>query len=393
MAGEDWQEALDALEAKGRLRALRTVEPLEGHRVRAGDKVCLNLASNDYLGFGCDLALHREFYSALAARPELAAQGMAASASRLLSGEHPAYAALESRLEDAYGEGKRALVLNSGYHANVGILPALAERGDVIFSDRLNHASLVDGIRLSRADWVRFRHGDLAHLRELLAERRPGARRAFIVTESIFSMDGDRADLRALVALKREFSALLYVDEAHAVGVRGPRGLGLCAEEGVLAEVDLLLGTFGKALASTGAFLMSGATIHDYLVNTMRTLIFTTALPPAVLGWSAFVWDRALAADGRRASLAGNTQRLRAALARHALATLGDTHIVPVMLGPDGAAVALAQRLKEAGYLAPAIRPPTVPEGSARLRLCLGAGMEPAALEALAERIAQEARA
>ena len=384
-----WQDELHALEAKGRLRALRTVEPLPGHRVRVGGRVCLNLASNDYLGFGCDADALREFYDGLGPRAPLAQAGFAASASRLLSGEHPACAALEERLAAAYGPGKRVLVLNSGYHANIGILPALAERGDLILSDRLNHASLLDGIRLSRAEMVRFRHGDLDHLRELLVARRATARRVFLVTEAIFSMDGDRADLRALADLKRAFDAVLYVDEAHSVGVRGRRGLGLCEEAGVLADVDVLVGTFGKALASTGAFAVTDTVIYDCLVNRMRSLIFTTALPPVVLNWSRHIFERALEADDRRDRLARTTARFREELARRNLPALGDTHIVPVVVGDDGAATALAARLEEHGFLAPPIRPPTVPEGTARLRLSLEAGMDEAELCDLAALIAQ----
>jgi len=384
-----WQDELRAglsdREAQGRLRRLRTAEPLPGHRVRMGDRCFLNLASNDYLGFGCDAELHRAFHASLARTGSLAEMGLTASASRLLAGNHPAYAELEDLLDSAYGPGRRALVLSSGYHANIGLLPSLAARGDLILSDRLNHASLVDGIRLSRADWVRYRHGDMEHLRALLKARRPAARRAFIVTESIFSMDGDRADLRALAVLKREFDARLYVDEAHAVGVRGPRGLGLCEETGTLADADILVGTFGKALASAGAFVVADPVTHDYLVNTMRSLIFTTALPPAVVNWTRQALLRVLDAGDRRAALASLAERFRRALTGRNLAAPGDTHIVPLLVGEDKAAEALSGRLLRHGYLVPPIRPPTVPEGTARLRFSLGARMDPAELAALAE--------
>jgi 8-amino-7-oxononanoate synthase len=292
---------------------------------------------------------------------------------------------MEADLKSAYGPERRALVLNSGYHANIGILPALAGRGDLILSDRLNHASLVDGMRLSRAEWIRYRHGDMGHLREILAARRSKVRRVFLVTETVFSMDGDMADMKALRDLKLEFDAILYVDEAHAVGVRGKRGLGLSEEAGVLADVDILVGTFGKALASTGAYVISSELIHDVLVNAMRSLIFTTALPPVVLHWSRHVFECVIKAEDRRESLARNTARFRRELAEQQVVTTGSTHIVPVMVGGDAAAVALAEGLKEAGYLVPPIRPPTVPEGTARLRCSLGAGMEPGDLVALAD--------
>lgn len=387
---DEWQESLDGLQALGRLRSLRTAEPLPAHRARIAGRSFLNLASNDYLGFGCDTELHRTFLASLAGRDSLSEIGLTASASRLLIGNHPAYAALEELIESAYGHGRRALVLGSGYHANIGILPALAGRDDLILSDRLNHASLLDGIRLSRAEWIRYRHGDLGHLAELLKSRRSSARRVFVVTESIFSMDGDCADLSALANLKREFDALLYVDEAHAVGARGARGLGLCEETGTLADIDILVGTFGKALASTGAYVVSSAVIHDFLVNAMRSLIFTTALPPLVVNWSRCVFQRVLDAGDRRAALATNTAQFRQALASLGLPLAGDTHIVPLIVGGDKAATALSERLADAGFLAPPIRPPTVAEGTARLRFSLGARMDPTELVALAGLISGE---
>jgi len=358
--------------------------PLPGHRVGIEDCCVLNLGANDYLGLGGDLELHQAFYATLAESGSLAERGLAACASRLLSGNHPAYAAMEGLLEEVYGPGRKALVLNSGYHANIGILPALVGRGDLILSDRLNHASLLDGIRLSRAKWIRYRHGDMAHLKALLTTWCPSARRVFIVTESIFSMDGDRADLPALVELKRAFNAQLYVDEAHAVGVRGPRGLGLCEETGTLADIDILVGTFGKALASVGAYVVSGAVVHDYLVNAMRPLIFTTALPPVVLNWSRHVFLRVLDAGPCRERLAANTALFREELARGNLPVPGDTHIVPLIVGADHAAVALSERLMRHGFLAPPIRPPTVAEGTARVRFSIGARMDATELLGLA---------
>lgn len=385
-----WRERLEALEQQGRLRRLRTAEPLPAHETRIEERRLLNLASNDYLGFGSDAELQRAFLETSAESGVAADVGLAASASRLLSGNHPAYAALEQLLDVLYGHGRRSLALGSGYHANLGILPALAGRGDLIFSDRANHASLVDGIRLSRAAWVRYRHGDVEHLGELLAARRRDARQAFIVTESIFSMDGDCADLRALAGLKRRYDACLVVDEAHAVGVRGARGLGLGEETGTLEDVDVLVGTFGKALASSGAFVVTSAEVREVLVNTMRTLIFTTALPPLVVNWSRHVLTRSVEAGERRAALAGLTEMFRRELARRNLPAAGSTQIVPLLVGTDADAVALSERLERRGYLAPPIRPPTVPKGTARLRFSLGAGMDAEALRALAECVAAE---
>ncbi len=381
----EWHGRLRDLAAQDRLRSLKTIEPLPGHRVLSEKQILLNLASNDYLGLGCDLGLHEAFLAQLDANQALAERGFTASASRLMSGNHPACSALEHMLEDAYGNGRRALILNSGYHANLGILPALARRGDLILSDRLNHASLIDGIRLSRANWRRYRHGDIEHLKTLLAAHRPRAgRRIFIVTESIFSMDGDCADLQALTEIKHTCDAVLFVDEAHAVGVRGKHGLGLCEEAGILPEVDVMVGAFGKALASTGAFTMTTPLIRDILVNCMRPLIYTTALPPVILNWTRHVFQHGLEARERRARLAENTALFRRELARANRPAPGSSHIVPLIVGADNAATALAQRLRQAGYLVPPIRPPTVPAGTARLRFSLCAGMQPRQLTELA---------
>ncbi len=383
------EKELALLEGKGRKRSLRTLRRLPGHIVETDGARYLDLSSNDYLSFGCDPSAHRDFFEGILRDAAFADNGLAASASRLLGGEHPGYAAMEQLLESAYGPGRRALVLNSGYHANVGILPALAGSGDLILSDRLNHASIIDGIRLSRAEWLRYRHGDMEHLRRMLTKKAAGKKRVFVVTEAIFSMDGDCADLHALCELKREFGFVLYVDEAHAIGVRGRQGLGLCQEAGVLADVDILVGTFGKALASLGAFVIADAAVRDYLVNTMRSLIYTTALPPVVLGWSRYVFERSLRADDRRAQLARVTNLFRDALIAARLPIRGVTQIVPLVIGADAGAVSLANSLRKVGFWASAVRPPTVPEGTARLRLSLCAAMPEGELLKLAEEIAR----
>ncbi len=376
----DLTNDLERLAARGRQRQLRTVTTLPAHRIQVDDRTYLNMASNDYLGLGGDLALHQEFAQSLANRQTLERVSFTASASRLLGGEHPALAALETLLAEAYGNNRRALVFNSGYHANVGILPALTGRDDLILSDRLVHASLIDGIRLSRAQWSRYQHNDMEHLRNLLVRRAGKGRRVFIVTESLFSMDGDAADLKALVELKQQYGAILYVDEAHAVGVRGERGLGLAEERGLAGDVDILIGTFGKALASAGAFAIVAPPLREYLINTARSLIFTTAMPPVTVWWTVFVLRQALSAGERRIRLHESVR-----LFRQALGCVGPgSHIVPLVVGEDSAATQLSQRLREHGYWVPPIRPPTVPEGTARLRFSLGAMMDPDELTKLA---------
>jgi len=378
------EQALDALAQRGRCRHLRSVRSLPQHQLEIDGRVFLNLASNDYLGLGCDVALHQQFAGQLAESNGLEQVGFTASASRLLGGEHPQLAILEQRLADAYGNHRASLLFNSGYHVNIGILPALAARDDLILSDRLVHASLIDGIRLCRSRWTRYRHNDLDHLRDLLVRQRDKAKRIFIVTESIFSMDGDLSDLQALAALARQYGAVLYVDEAHAVGVRGPNGLGLAAELNVLDEIDVLVGTFGKALASTGAYAIVRPPLRDYLVNTARSLIYTTALPPVNVSWSLFALQKSLEADERRQALGERTDSFR-----ETLNTDRGSHIVPLIVGSDSAAVALAESLRDQGYWVPPIRPPTVPEGTARLRFSLGACMASDRLHELATRARQ----
>jgi 8-amino-7-oxononanoate synthase len=342
------------------------VVDLEGRRL-------LDLSSNDYLGLAGDLGALTSFLRDPGAAT-IDERGMSGSASRLLTGNGPAYEALESELGALYG-GRAALVFSSGYHANLGLLTALCGRGDLCLSDRLNHASIIDGLRLSGAEFRRYRHRDCGHLEELLAAARGRYRRLFIVTESVFSMDGDLADLGRLVQLKTEYGALLIVDEAHGVGVFGERGLGLCEARGVLGQIDVVVGTFGKALASAGAFVVTDDLLREYCVNTARPLIFTTALPPAVLAWSLLTVRRMTDMRRERAQLAELAARLRASLREGGCACGGESQIVPILAGDNESAARLADRLQDAGYLAFPIRPPTVPPGTARVRLSLTAAM------------------
>jgi 8-amino-7-oxononanoate synthase len=301
----------------------------------------------------------------------------------LLTGDIETAHQLEESLRTEYGR-PAALLFNSGYHANIGILPALLGKGDLVVSDKLNHASIHDGMRLCRAEHRRYRHCDYDHLQEILESSRGKYGRIIIASESVFSMDGDVADLGRLVDLKKRYEALLYVDEAHAVGLYGPRGLGQAEEQGVLGEVDILMGTFGKAYASIGAFVLCAAEIRDYLINHSRSLIFTTALPPVVIHWNLFVFAQVLQMQDQREHLAAIAGKLRRALTEKGLATGGTTNIVPVMIGDNQLAVDLAEEMREEGYLIFPVRPPTVPEGTARFRISLTADMLWQDLEGLA---------
>lgn len=382
---DDCRAELARLKALGRHRSLAVLCRGPAGAVARGGQPLLNLSSNDYLGLGSDEGLLREFLRETPAAL-LDARGMTASSSRLLTGTGPACAALEEEVAALY-DGRECTVFSSGYHANLGILTALGRKGDLFLSDKLNHASIIDGMRLSEAEHRRYRHRDYGHLEELLraAAGRPG--RTFIVTESVFSMDGDQADLTALVQLKERFGATLILDEAHAVGTFGELGRGLAEAAGVLDRVDVLVGTFGKALASVGAFAVTSPPLKEYFVNTVRPLIFSTALPPAVLSWSRLTLRRMQGMARERSELASLGRRLRQELAARGCVTGGDSQIVPVMVGEDDAAVRLALHLQEAGYLVLPIRPPTVPPGTARVRLSLTAGLRWDDVRALAEAI------
>ncbi|MEI6638643.1 MAG: 8-amino-7-oxononanoate synthase [Chlorobium sp.] len=357
---------LDDLRALDRYRVLPDISARDGKDIVVNGQNMLNLSSNDYLGLGDDKAMLATYTQTF----RETAHAMTSSSSRLLTGNHPLYNQLEEALATLYGR-EAALVFNSGYHANIGMIPALSGRHDLVLSDRLNHASIIDGLKIGDAPWQRYRHRDYDHLEELLAGAADRYRQVFIVTESVFSMDGDLADLARLVALKEKYGALLIVDEAHGVGVFGARGLGLCEAVGVVQGIDIITGTFGKALASTGAYAIMSTLVKEYLINTMRSFIFTTALPPVILGWSLVTLAQQSAMQREREALLQLADTLRQELIGRGCEVPGESHIVPLITGSNTLAVALAAKLRTAGFLCMPLRPPTVPEKSARIRISL----------------------
>ena len=376
------EQTLHALEQEGNLRTLPEARH-DGIWIWQDGQRMLNLSSNDYLGLASDAALQDGFLRSVPERDRL----LSASSSRLLTGNFTAHRELEALLAERFGR-ESALAFSSGYHLNTGILPAVADAHTLILADKLVHASLIDGIRLSAAQSIRYRHQDYRQLRSLVEKHHAAFGRIIIVTESVFSMDGDVAPLAALAELKRTYpNVMLYVDEAHAVGVRGRHGLGIAEEQGCLREIDFLCGTFGKALASVGAYVVCSRLMRDYLVNRMRTLIFTTALPPLNVAWTRFVFERLDDWADRRVRLASIAGRVREAARQAGYPCPSESHIVPLVVGESGKAVLKAAEMQRHGFYVLPVRPPTVPEGTSRLRLSLTAALPEAEVVRMGELI------
>lgn len=365
-----YKSRLDRIKNRNRFRVLNRIDARQGKTITLNGRSCLNLSSNDYLGLATDEGLIRRFYSRMDDENRLSDFGPGASSSRLLAGNFSLYQTLEAYLKALY-QGREVLVFNSGYHANIGMIPVLAGEKDLILSDSLNHASMVDGIRLSKAACMIFAHNDLNALEDILKKERGRFNRVLIVTESVFSMDGDLADLSELVRLKNRYEAFLYVDEAHSVGVYGENGLGLCEETGTINDIDVILGTCGKALASHGAYAVTNGVVRDICINGMRSLLYTTALPPVAVNWNLFLMKQLPSFHDRRKALRAVSGRFRRALAEARLTTPGQSHIIPVLTCDNQRAVMLSNALFEAGFLAYPIRPPTVPENRSRIRISL----------------------
>ncbi|MBC9904482.1 MULTISPECIES: aminotransferase class I/II-fold pyridoxal phosphate-dependent enzyme [Achromobacter] len=360
-----------ARRVRRRLRTASAAAP--GRLVLEGEPV-LNFSSNDYLG------LSRHPLLVERSREWAARHGAGAQASRLVTGNLDLHEQVEAKLARLKGT-EAALLLASGWQANAAVLPALlraaASQGEVeLYADKLNHASLHHGCQAAGVKQIRFRHNDLAHLESLLAAKAESAAgqpvSRFIVTESVFSMDGDRTDVERLATLADRYRAFVYLDEAHATGVLGPRGMGLAGL--APGRIDLAMGTFSKALGGFGAYVAGSRALCDYLINACSGFIYTTALPPAVLGAMDAALDLVPTLDAERARLAAAGDNLRAALRGMGLDTgASSTQIVPAIVGDEARALELASGLEQRGLLAVAIRPPTVPAGTSRLRVTLSA--------------------
>ena len=379
------EDRLQELRDAGLYRRMRLISGPQGPRVLLDGKPVLLLCSNNYLGLA-DHPRVREAAADAAMR-----WGVGAGASRLVSGNMTIHRRLEERLAE-FEQSPRCVLFGSGYLANAGVVSALAREGDVVFSDELNHASLIDGCRLARARTFVYGHLDVEHLEWGLAEAE--GRGSLIVTDGLFSMDGDVAPLAEIVDLARRYDARVLVDEAHATGTFGPEGRGTVAAAGLEDEVDVIVGTLGKALGAYGAYACCDQAIARYLINTARTLIFSTALPPPVAAAALAALD--LVQSGARLveRLQRNADVLRDALWEEGLLHPGEsrTHILPLVIGDPGETVAASRRALEKGVFAQPIRPPTVPEGSSRLRLAVMASHTKAELRAAARTLGEALR-
>ncbi len=349
----------------------RTLQPV--HRIGHGlltladagsePSPLLDFSSNDYLA----LSEHPRVVEG--SQKYLERYGAGSGAARLMSGNLDIHGQLEQAIA-ALKKKERALLFGSGYLANVGGIPALAGRDSLIFTDRLNHASIYDGCLLSRARLLRFRHNDLDHLENLLKKEK-GGKDALIVVESLYSMDGDICPLRELVDLKERYGCLLLVDEAHATGIYGPNGGGLLEEFGVSDRVDIAMGTFSKALGSYGAYIAASERLIEVMINRARSFIFSTALPPAVIGASLAAVELVRHHSELRTELDSRVRLFKECLTAGGIKSLGASQIVPVIVGDSGKAMGMAATLRQKGFYVTAVRPPTVPEGSSRLRFSI----------------------
>lgn len=367
-----YQNALLEKKESLNFRSLNALE-IEGKYVTQNNRRLLNLSSNDYLGISTYKDVGQEFLKNYD-------KPLSVPSARLLCANTSSYEKLEELLKNKFNK-EAALLFNSGYHANVGIYSALAKKGDVVFCDRLNHASIIDGIHLGGADLIPFKHANYEDLESKLIRYSKKYANVIISTEALFSMDGDFCDIKKLVELKEKYGAILIVDEAHSFGVYGG-GLGFCAQEGMLDKVDLIMATFGKAVGSYGAFCVGCKVLIDYLINFSRSFIFSTVFPQISAEFAYFVLQNYIfSSDKFQNKLLKLTDIVHKRLCE--LNILGSSYIVPVVLGENQKALELSKTLMDKGFYCLPIRYPTVAKNSARLRISLSAAIEQADLEPL----------
>ncbi len=387
-----FENALEQLQEKQQFRSIPKLQH-QGKFIKIANNSTplINISSNDYLGIGADRNLQEEFLTYIYQLPKSERIPFGSTSSRLLTGNHQQLELLENALQTSYQQANSqqtplsALVFNSGYHANLGIIPAIAvlprQQGDtLILADKLVHASIIDGIQLATVNrqcyYKRYRHNDYQHLRQIIAKS--SANRIIIVTESIFSMDGDCVNLAELIAIKNTDKRIeIYLDEAHAVGVKGNLGLGLAEQNNCISDIDYLVGTFGKAFASMGAYLICPPMVRKWLINRMRTLIYSTALPPITHAWNYFILQKMGDFRAKRQYLTKISNQVRQAIEQKTgEKNPSQSPIIPYIVGSNKNALATAEQLQKAGFYALPIRPPTVPNNTARIRLVMNASLD-----------------
>jgi glycine C-acetyltransferase len=375
---------LGEIRARGTHRRMRVLDGAQGPRMTVDGREVLLFAGSNYL----DLARHPEVVTA--SREAAGTLGCAAAGSRLINGNLAIHEELEAELARFHGH-EAALVFGTGYMANVGVIPALVGRGDLLVSDALNHASIVDGARLARAEVAVIPHGDVDRLEDVLRRTASSHRQVLVAVDGVYSMDGDVSPLGEIAPLCRRHGAILMVDDAHGTGTLGAGGRGSAEQAGVLAEVDILMGTLGKSLGSFGAFVVGSARLRELLVNTARSFIFSCALAPPAVAAARAALAIVEREPGRRHALQANAARLRDRLGRHGIGTApSTTHIVPVVIGDNAATMSICESLLERGFYAQGIRHPSVAEGTARLRITPMATHTAAEIDALADAVADE---
>lgn len=368
---DDYKKILEDLKQHSHFRNLKNFDKKDEKYIYYKGQKLLNLSSNNYLNFADNEKITQEFLDY--AKDKFS---FGSASARLLTGTLPIYNELEELLSTLYKKDS-TLLYNSGYHANVGISSALNQRGDVIFSDKLNHASIIDGMRLSEGKFFRFPHNDMDALEKLLIRERKNYKNAFIITESVFSMDGDIENLKKIVELKKKYDCSMIIDEAHAFGVFGEKGLGVAESLGIIDDIDLIVGTFGKAVGSMGAFVTGSKILIDFLINKSRSFIFSTALPPINIAFSKWIIETQFP----------KTKEKRQRMLSIAKKFGSDSHIIPVVIGENKDTVDLCEVLFHNGYFTLPIRPPTVPVGTSRLRLSLTSDIVEDELIVLKEKI------
>ncbi len=366
---EDILKELEELKSNNMFRQISPIQKKEGEFVFINGKKMINFSSNDYLGLSTDKTLVEEFCNKYMNSSEFA---FSSASARLLSGTSNVYNTLESTLAKLFKKDA-ALIFNTGFQCNLGVISALVGQGDVIFSDKLNHASIIDGMRLSGATFYRYKHLDYNNLEELLKKHRSKFKRAIIISESVFSMDGDIANIDKLIKLKKQYNTLLMIDEAHAFCAIDDK----CAGISNFKDVDIITATFGKALASFGAFAVASKPIIEYLTNKARSFIFSTSIPPVNIMWTNWLLtEKADYINKKRENLAELIIRTHKLLNDYNINTVSESQIIPVILKTPDKAGEIAEKLKNEGYFILPIRPPSVPIGTSRLRLSLTANIQ-----------------